>query len=58
MSQGATKMALESVTKEIEASAQEEVAKINAQRDAEIDAIRRETESKIAEIKSAQEKTT
>lgn len=58
MSQGATEMALESVTKEIEASAQDVIAKIRAESDAEIAAIRRETDAQIAEMKEAQDKRT
>ena len=58
MSQGATEMALESVTKEIEASAQEAIAKVRAEYDAEIVAIRKETDAQIAEMKEAQAKRT
>lgn len=58
MSQGATTMALEAVTKEIEASAQKAVADIRAQCDAEISEIRRQTDAEIAEMKEAQSRRT
>lgn len=49
-------MALDSVTKEIQASAEASVAKIRQEQAAEIDAINKQTDAQIAKMKEAQDK--
>ncbi len=49
-------MALDSVTKEIQASAEASVAKIRQDQAAEIDAIQQQTDAQIAKMKEAQDK--